>query len=399
MIFVFNFRKIFIFCPILTFRPSLFIVNSILTFFRYCFYFIYTDIAYMIYCNFLMVLTNSLFDILSKLGSCFYVFRAMFLTVNFLHPTENLIQCPLHQAGILFFGSWCFCIISKRSYVLNNFRKYFHANAIQKPLTILFNNFFLCFLKFLLYFVIMSFFLICVYYVLSVLHALYLYVCFVNISAYIPTEIPARLSNLFYTNSFIFIFVDVNVDVEYAIRSDLAICNNFINYKVLPGFDLISIGLEPSQLLQTDLAPERKCYNDYCFRLVLFIFPIMLARVFLRNKHKRVKAFIGCIIFLLTITKSNLLTKNDILTSTSEIFTYESIDACNLLRTSYIHNGFVFFALSFFKLLLLLSGDISLNPGPSHINQTSNINEWDVFKAQGLHFIHINVNSLLPKIE
>ena len=118
-------------------------------------------------------------------------------------------------------------------------------------------------------------FLICVYYVLSVLHASYLHVCFVNISAYIPTEIPTRLSNLFYTNSFIFIFVDVNVDVEYAIHSDLVICNNFINYKVLPAFDFHSIGLEPSQLLQTDLTPERNCCNDYCFRLVLFIFPVV----------------------------------------------------------------------------------------------------------------------------
>ena len=60
MIFIFNFRMIFIFSPILTFRSSLFIVNSILTFYRYCFYFIYTDIAYMIYYIFLMVLTNSL---------------------------------------------------------------------------------------------------------------------------------------------------------------------------------------------------------------------------------------------------------------------------------------------------------------------------------------------------
>ena len=255
--------------------------------------------------------------------------------------------------------------------------------TFQKPLTILFNNFFLCRLRFLPYFLIIRFFLICVYYALSVLHASYLYACFINISGYIPTEIPTRLSNLFYTNSFIFIFVDVNVDVEYAIHSDLVICNNFINYKVLPAFDFHSIGLEPSQLLQTDLTPERKCCNDYCFRLVLFIFPIMFARVFLRNKHKRVKAFFGCIIFLLTITKPNLLTKNDILKSTSEIFTYESIDACNLLHTSHIHNAFVFFALSkfkyrnkdsFFKLLLLLSGDISLNPDPSHINQTSDNN-------------------------
>ena len=141
---------------------------------------------------------------------------------------------------------------------------------------------------------------------------------------------------------------------------------------MLPVFDFHSIGLEPSQLLQTDLTPERKCCNDYCFRLALFIFPIIFARVFLRNKHKRVKAFFGCIIFLFTITKPNLLTKNDLLKSASEIFTYELIDACNLLHTSHIDNAFVFFAVSkrryrnkdsFFNLLLLLPGDISLNPG------------------------------------
>ena len=91
------------------------------------------------------------------------------------------------------------------------------------------------------------------------LHASYLYFCFVNISAYIPTEVPARLSNLFYANSFFFVFVDVNGDVEYAIYSDLVLCNNFLNYKVLPVLDFHSIGSEPSQLPQTDLTFERKC--------------------------------------------------------------------------------------------------------------------------------------------
>ena len=256
----------------------------------------------MIYYNFLRALINSLSDISRKLGSCFNVFQTMFLTVNFLYPTENLIQLPFQQAGILFFGSWCFCIISKRSYFLNNFRNYFHAKSFQKPFTILFNSFFLCLLRRLPCVLIISFFLICVYYVLSVLHASYLHVCFVRVFAYIPTEIPTRMSDLFHTNSFIFIFVDVNVDVEYAIHSDLVICNNFTNYKVLPAFDFHSIGLETSQLLQIDLTPERNCYNDYCFRLVLFIFLIMFARMFLRNKHERVKAFFGCIMFLLTIT-------------------------------------------------------------------------------------------------
>ena len=231
------------------------------------------------------------------------------------------------------------------------------------------------------------------------LHASYLYVYFKNFSVYILSEVSNRLSSLFCINSFI--FVDVNIDVEIAMHRYLVICNNFMNYEVLPAFDFHFIGFS-SQLLQTDVTPERKCSSDYCFSLALFIFPIMFAHVFLRNKHKRVKAFFGCIIFLLSVTKPNLLMKNDILKSTSEIFTYESIDACNLLHTSHLHNAFAFLVLSkfkhrnkhsFFKLLLLLPGDIRLNPGPSHMNQPSGNNEWNIFEARGLHFIHINVRN------
>ena len=81
----------------------------------------------------------------------------------------------------------------------------------------------------------------------------------------------------------------------------------------------------------------------------------------------------------------------------------------NLLLHAVCYTYVIFIMLSCFlcyrnlsteiKTLLLLSGDISLNPGPSHMNKTSGNNDWDVFKARGLHFIHININSLLPKIE
>ena len=144
----------------------------------------------MIYYNISTGLTNSLSDVPSKLISSFHVFQKMLLTYNFLYRTENLIQCPFRQAGVLlFFGLWCFCLISKCSYVLNNFRHYFHTKAFKIPLTIRFNNFWLCLLKLLVkvtamsvkyllrllqYFLIISFFSICVYCVLSVLHASYL---------------------------------------------------------------------------------------------------------------------------------------------------------------------------------------------------------------------------------
>ena len=54
---------------------------------------------------------------------------------------------------------------------------------------------------------------------------------------------------------------------------------------------------------------------------------------------------------------------------------------------------------SFSQLLLLLSGDISLNPGPVHQDTTQFSSEWKVFRSRGLHFIHLNIDSLLSKIK
>ena len=65
----------------------------------------------------------------------------------------------------------------------------------------------------------------------------------------------------------------------------------------------------------------------------------------------------------------------------------------------YTHPIFIMFSYFFFKLLLLLSGDISLKPCPAHINQTSDNNSWNVSKARGLHFIHINIIAFYLKLK
>ena len=49
--------------------------------------------------------------------------------------------------------------------------------------------------------------------------------------------------------------------------------------------------------------------------------------------------------------------------------------------------------------MFILSGDISLNPGLVYNNQSSCSIEWNVFEAKGTYLIHLNVNSLLPKID
>ena len=65
---------------------------------------------------------------------------------------------------------------------------------------------------------------------------------------------------------------------------------------------------------------------------------------------------------------------------------------------------------SFFKHLLLLSGDIEVNPGPVRFppnaqksmpkeRNMNGLEKFEMFNNRGLHFIHVNINSLLPKIE
>ena len=48
----------------------------------------------------------------------------------------------------------------------------------------------------------------------------------------------------------------------------------------------------------------------------------------------------------------------------------------------------------FFRLILLLSENINLNPGLTQISKT-----WSVLRKRGLHFVHLNIDSLPSKIE
>ena len=54
--------------------------------------------------------------------------------------------------------------------------------------------------------------------------------------------------------------------------------------------------------------------------------------------------------------------------------------------------------LNFYQVLLLYSGDTSLNPGPCQM-QFNDEKIWEPLKTRGLHFCHLNVNSLLSKID
>ena len=94
--------------------------------------------------------------------------------------------------------------------------------------------------------------------------------------------------------------------------------------------------------------------------------------------------------------------------STNEFFNLETITLCHYIQHITLHQNLVCLAITnlkykdynnFYQFVLLLSGDVSLNPGPLQISPTVNFNIWEPLNKKGLHFLHINISSLLPKID
>ena len=119
-----------------------------------------------------------------------------------------------------------------------------------------------------------------------------------------------------------------------------------------------------------------------------------------------------CIVFLCSFFYSPFRHKsvyNDIkLCDQVEVFTSEYLNASNKLHEAFLNPQYTVLTISklkqinnksFYSLLIILSGDISLNPGPICKHQILNTTEWDIFKTKGLHLMHLNINSLLPKID
>ena len=94
--------------------------------------------------------------------------------------------------------------------------------------------------------------------------------------------------------------------------------------------------------------------------------------------------------------------------STNEFFNVGTITSHHYVQHITLHQNLVYLAITnlkykdynnFYQFVLLLSGDVSLNPGPLQISPTVNFNIWEPLNKKGLHFLHINISSLLPKID
>ena len=145
------------------------------------------------------------------------------------------------------------------------------------------------------------------------------------------------------------------------------------------------------------------------------IFPVTFLFLLVWCKQKCDKKVKNFILFLICMTFVFLKYKNfsDFLKgmrtrTRSEFFAFEFMNMCDDFDFLVIRMKSTFYFVSkwkyrnlnsYFHLLILLSDDISLNPEPTHQHKLKCLNEWNIFKTRGLHFIHLNINSLLPKIE
>ena len=90
----------------------------------------------------------------------------------------------------------------------------------------------------------------------------------------------------------------------------------------------------------------------------------------------------------------------------NDFFNLETLTSCRHIQHITLHKNFVFLVVtnlkyknytSFYKFLLLLSGDVSLNPGSVQRSPDICPNIWEPLNKKGLHFLHISINSLLSK--
>ena len=135
--------------------------------------------------------------------------------------------------------------------------------------------------------------------------------------------------------------------------------------------------------------------------------------MFLKHRHDfRLKYVLISIAFLCSFFHSRFNLKiiyNDVkLCHQIEVSTPEYLNTHNKFYEAFLSSQFTVLTIlqlkqrnnkSFYDLLIILSGDLISNQGPVYKYQLLNMTEWDIFKTKGLHLMHLNINSLLPKLD
>ena len=195
----------------------------------------------------------------------------------------------------------------------------------------------------------------------------------------------------------------------YILVNLLRVFRNIVNSFYILSSHSISVNVDK------DITHRVRLESNITSLELWIIFPVtfLLLLVWCKQKcDKKVNfflLFLMCMTFVFLKYKNSSDFFNDVRTCTrSEFFAFEFMNMCDDFQFLVIRMNSTFYSISklkyrnlnsYFHLLILLSGDISLNPGPTHQHKLQCLNEWNIFKSRGLRFIHLNINSLLPKIE
>ena len=152
---------------------------------------------------------------------------------------------------------------------------------------------------------------------------------------------------------------------------------------------------------------------DYIFRnYIILTLSYFFGNIFCKSKIiNTTRLLLSIFIIFVSVYKfpSNQIDSDLKYCSKFEFYHAESIKLQDNLGIINRNTNLAFFAISklrnkpahflkFYQILLILSGDISLNPGPCQ-TQLNDDKTWDPLKTKGLHLCHLNVNSLLSKTD
>ena len=208
--------------------------------------------------------------------------------------------------------------------------------------------------------------------------------------------ITTTFYNIFYNNN----FTTAKCSFENIDKSHTSLC--LTNVFIFDQKETISVSSTPSSSITS--------YN-----LVIFYFiGAILSSIFYKKDNFNItkQLFPFLIYFFLCFSANSLhKSKNCDLKCcpNNEFFSTELIKITSDINSAEMLMSSRYFALNklrikrnecfkFYHLLILLSGDVSLNPGPSQY-PPYNDDKFEPFRKRGLHFLHINVNSLLSKID
>ena len=212
--------------------------------------------------------------------------------------------------------------------------------------------------------------------------------------------IATTFYNIVYNNNFTrskSCFDNINIYINASVRP-LCLANVFI----FDQKETISVSSTPSSSITS--------YNLVIF---YFIGAILSSIFYEKDNFNITKQLFPFLIYFFLCFSANSLHKSKICDlkycPNNEFFSTELIKITGDISSAEMLMSSRYFALNklrikrnecfkIYHLLILLSGDVSLNPGSSQY-PPYNDDKFEPFRKRGLHFLHINVNSLLSKID